>query len=156
MRLINYLENEKKREFTLTVKLDEHEWKKFDVRAFDIIGFHDKAKSSVNPRLIQNLIYEYFKLPDSLIAKMYDAKQLGRIARLVNIRRYCYYFIRTYTDLPFEEIGALYGQDHATVMHHVKKVADWLEVDATVMNEVEEIRELIIERVNPYHEESRD
>jgi len=152
MRVVNYTENDKKMEFTLTVRMDKHEWSKFDVRTFDVISFHDKAKSSVNPKLIQNIIYQHFGLNDTLIEKMHDARKLGRIRRLVDIRRYCYYFIRTYTNLPYEEIGALYDQDHATVMHHVKKVTGWLEVDSSVMNEVEEIREKIIERVNPYHE----
>lgn len=152
MRVVNYIEDNEKMEFTLTVRMDKHEWNKFDVRTFDVISFHDKAKSNVNPKLIQNIIYQHFGLNDTLIEKMHDAKNLGRIRRLVDIRRYCYYFIRTYTNLPYEEIGALYHQDHATVMHHFKKVTEWLDVDSSVMNEVEEIRMKIIERLNPHHE----
>lgn len=154
MRVVNYTENEEKMEFTMTVRLDSHEWRKFDVRTFDVIGFHDKAKSSINPKLIQDIIYKHFGLSDDIIERMHNARKMGRIRRLVDIRRYCYYFIRQYTDLPFEDIGALYGQDHATVMHHVIKVVNWLDVDSGVMREVEEIRKKIIERVNPYHDES--
>jgi len=156
MRVTKYSENEANMEFTMTVRMDAHEWKHFDVRAFDVIGFHDKARANVNPRLLQEIIYTHFDLNDTLIARMKDAKQVGRIHRFVNIRRYCYYFIRTYTNLPYEEIGELYGQDHATVMHHYKKVRGWLEVDATVMREVEEIREKIIARINPIHSDGEE
>ena len=152
MRVVNYIENEDKMEFTMTVRMTSQEWKKFDVRTFDVITFHDKAKSKVNPKLIQNIVYQHYGLPSSVIDRMEDANDMGRVKRLVDIRRYCYYFIRTYTNLSFSEIGDLYGQDHATVMHHVKKVTDWLEVDSSIMNEVEEIRIKIIERLNPYHE----
>jgi len=154
MRVTKYSENEEQMEFTMTVKMDKHEWKHFDVRAFDVVGFHDKAKASVNPKLVQEIIYSYFNLSDKMVESMKDAKEVGRIARFVNIRRYCYYFIRTYTKLTYEEIGELYGQDHATVMHHYKKVKGWLEVDSSIMREVEEMREEIINRINPHHEES--
>lgn len=152
MRVVNYLENDEKMEFTMTVKMDKHEWERFDVRTFDVISFHDKAKQSVNPKLIQNLIYGHFNLSDSIIAKMANANDMGRVRKLVDIRRYCYYFIRTYTNLPFEDIGALYGQDHSTVMHHYRKVCQWLEVDSVIMFEVEQMRKLIIERLNPHHD----
>jgi len=152
MRVTEYSENEEKREFTMTVKMDSHEWKHFDVRAFDVIGFHDKAKANVNPRLIQDIIYTHFQLSDGMIEKMADAREVGRIARFVSIRRYCYYFIRTYTNLPYEDIGELYGQDHATVMYHYKNVKGWLKLDPTVMREVEEIREKIVNRINPIHD----
>jgi len=154
MRIVNYAENTIDKEFTMTVKLDDHEWRNFDVRTFDVINFHDKMKTSVNPKLIQNIIYGYYNLSDSIIDRMADANDMGRIKRLVDIRRYCYYFIRTYTTLSFEEIGALYDQDHSTVMHHFKKVKQWLDVDSTVVREVEEIRNLIIDRVNPVHDEN--
>jgi chromosomal replication initiation ATPase DnaA len=156
MRVIGYTENAPEREFTLTVKLDIHEWAKFDIRTFDVISFHDKAKSALNPRLIQNLIYGHYELSDSLIERMSNANEMGRVRRLVDIRRYCYYFIRTYTTLSFEEIGALYGQDHSTVMHHYKKVTQWLDVDASVMKDVEDIRKLIVERINPLHEDNQE
>lgn len=142
MKLIAYKQNEEEREFTMTVKMTEEEWKDFDPRAFEVMGIIERYEldTYAEPEKIQEIIYDHFKLTDSMKKKMPNAKEVGRIARFVEIRRICYYFMREFTPLSYPSMGKLYGQDHATVMHHKKKIDGWVEVDPQYRDNMREIR----------------
>ena len=122
MRVISFKEDVDLRQVTFTIQLDHQEHHNFDVREFNPIDIVRTIKGGCNPKAIQEIIYDYFKLPQALQDKMKDAKECGRFGHLVKVRRLCYYFIRTYTEMTLEKIGDLYGQDHATVIHHCKYV----------------------------------
>lgn len=129
MRILKFEDDPQTMTISFTVQMDHYEYPGFKLQEFDPNYVIDKVKQTFNPRAIQEIIYNYFDLPVTLQEKMKDAEEMGRFGRLVRIRRLCYYFLRTYTDLTMEKLGELYGQDHSTVTYHVSKVKDQIEME---------------------------
>jgi len=149
MRITSYSENGLRKQINMTIQMSAREFEEFNLQNFEPLDIIKAVKSKYNPQAIQELIYEYFELSMSLQEKMRNAKEMGRAARLVYIRRLCYYFIRRYTDLPLRVIGELYGQDHATVMHHIRYVDDILEIKGKEMSaDVDDINRAIINQLS--------
>lgn len=148
MRIIKYDENDKLKQVTFTLQLDGVDWNRFNVQEFEPLDIIRSVKSKFNPGAIQEVVYEYFALPVALQDKMKDAKDMGRVSRLVSIRKLCYFFIRKYTDMSLADIGRLYGQDHATVLHHVRGVGNALEMkEKEITSHVDDINRIIINQL---------
>ena len=70
-----------------------------------------------------------------------DAKGIDRDTDLITARReYCYFACRL-TKKSLSKIGAEINKDHATVLHHKKKIEGWLDIPAYNLKEKLEIIE---------------
>ena len=83
------------------------------------------------------------------VAKYYhislkDLKGKKRVKSIVVPRQIAMYLSRELTDNSLPKIGADFGgKDHTTVIHAHEKIQQLLEKDATIQNEVSEIKNLL-------------
>ena len=80
---------------------------------------------------------------DYLNVKTEITKSKTRIFEVKKARFYYFYFARTMTEKGFKKIGNVVARNHATVIHGVSSVKDWIEYDKEFRSEIEEIKELI-------------
>ena len=149
MRIISFQDDVDKGIVTFTVKLNDYEKRNFDVKTFEPIDVIRQVRGNFNHKAIQEIVYDYFELPDTLREKMKDAKEVGRFRMMNKIRQLCYFFIRTYTDMTLQKMGELYGQHHATVIHHCRTVKGLLEMeDKEYITDVDNIGRMIHAQLN--------
>ena len=54
-------------------------------------------------------------------------------------RRVCIFLVRKYLKLTYEKTGSIFGLDHCTAIHHVRKFEDHYEFDKEFKTKVEPI-----------------
>lgn len=103
---------------------------------FDAPRMHSRK---IAPRDIIDHVNAYFKLkPGELIGK-------GRAARLNQARQIAMYLCRELTDLSLPQIGELFGgRAHTTVLHGCNKVAESIEIDPLVEQQVDALRRALV------------
>jgi len=68
----------------------------------------------------------------------------------VVLARYVYFYIcRSLTRCSYSKIGQSVNKDHATVLHGVRKMNDWLEIDKTVRALYDAVMD-VISKTKPY------
>lgn len=66
-----------------------------------------------------------------------ELKGKNRRAGLVNARRFLVYFLDRETGFTLEQKGKFINRDHATALHHQRKVKDWVNInDKQIMREI--------------------
>ena len=65
----------------------------------------------------------------------------NRRSDIIGARRMFYYIARNHLNITYKKIGNIFDQDHATVMYHERKLADFLEFDKSEMAIYESIKE---------------
>lgn len=90
--------------------------------------------------------------PNSIVAKTaqyysYKSSDLtgkSRKAPLVSARHVAMYLMKDELDMPFEQIGELFGgRDHTTVMHAVDKIGENVKGDIELAKQVADVRTLL-------------
>ncbi|MCQ3034870.1 MAG: chromosomal replication initiator protein DnaA [Bacilli bacterium] len=96
------------------------------------------TKSQLNQQKIINVVADYYSLtPSQLTAKT-------RTGEVVVPRQISMYLMRYMLDLPFSQIGLVFGgKDHSTVMHAVNKVETELKIDVNLQTAISEIKKLL-------------
>lgn len=71
---------------------------------------------------ILNRVFNYFELnPETAFMKT-------RKSEIVKARQYFYYFARKHTDYSFDYIAKYLRQDHATVLHAIRKINGFVKI----------------------------
>jgi len=65
----------------------------------------------------------------------------SRRADIISARRMFYYVARKHLKVTYDKIGSIFNQDHATVMYHERKLADFLEYDKSEMSVYQSIKQ---------------
>lgn len=68
-----------------------------------------------------------------------------RVENIRSVRQLSMYFLRRYTAMSLKRIGAIYGQDHTTVVHAVAKIKDLISIGDPVVSDIREIRCSLLE-----------
>ena len=77
----------------------------------------ERRTQRIRPSLVINKTAQYFEY------KTGDLTGKSRKAPITNARHIAMYLIKTELDIPYEQIGELFGgRDHTTVMHAVEKI----------------------------------
>jgi chromosomal replication initiator protein len=92
----------------------------------------------VRPQAVLQAVANYYNIPmTSLTGK-------GRDKDIVGPRQVAMYLMRDETEASLSMIGAeIGGRDHSTVVHGSDKIADQIETDNTLRQQVMELRELL-------------
>ena len=64
-------------------------------------------------------------------------QDIGRVCReheVVLARNIYFHVVRSRTSLSYAEIGRSVGKDHASVIHGVKRINEWMSYDKTVLS----------------------
>lgn len=70
-----------------------------------------------------------------------------RRAEVVGARRMFYYMARKHFDQTYKSIGKKFNQDHATVIFHEKKLADFLTFDKNEIRRYIKVRDMVFDEV---------
>ena len=91
--------------------------------------------STITPKEIINAVSFETKV------KLKDIRQDNRKKQIVQARHLIMYFLKTITNLPYEDIAHLLGKkDHTTVMHAVSKIINQIPKDESLRRRVEAIK----------------
>lgn len=58
------------------------------------------------------------------------------------------YYLFYHANMNTVQIGKLLNRDHTTVLHSLRKIKDWMQVDMAIREQVFELRHKIIENHN--------
>ena len=123
--------------------------------AFNIPFSLDNAKSSLNSIIskdkqvssasdsviiekVKTVVSSYFNV------SIRDIIGSSRKQEIVYVRMVTIYLLRSVLNLPLKKIGELLGgRDHATIAHAVDKIANLIETDSSVKQDIEDIKKKI-------------
>lgn len=90
-----------------------------------------------------NIIYRIQNIVCSVTEISYEEiKGKKRLKEIVFARHMMFYFTRKYTNMTYKQIALEFNRDHATVMHGVKAINDYLEMgiyNAEIINKVDDL-----------------
>lgn len=97
-----------------------------------------ESRISLTIEEIQRITCQYFNIPEDQV------RAKTRKQEVVQARQVAMYFCKKYTNHSLKTIGLHFGgRDHTTVIHAIKNVEDFVEVDPKYREMVEEIRNKI-------------
>ena len=140
MKVLKYSVNRKTNKIGILVELSDEEMTDWNMASLNTPEKLQKIiKSSTDYADVIEAVFKAFDMPIEMMDKVIDAKEVGRYAKLVEIRRACMANIRRYTDLTFASIASIFNVHHASVIHHCKSYHDLLEIKdkKTVMADIE-------------------
>jgi chromosomal replication initiator protein len=91
-----------------------------------------KAKECTPEQIIERVGAHYSVSSENIVGRSRE-KSIS-LARHVSM-----YLIRQLTDLTLDEVGKLFGKDHSTVIHSIRKIEDLLDDDLTLSDTVRDI-----------------
>ena len=114
---------------------------------------------TVNMELVRSITKEIIDsekayAPEYIIAKIADYYNVtpeevtgkGKTKNVANARQMATYMIRKLTGNTLEQIGAIMGRDHATVLHSIRKVENSLANDPSLNDDIRDITANITNR----------
>lgn len=72
-----------------------------------------------------------------------NIRQKTRVRHICEARQVTYYFLKKYSDMSLSSIAKLFNQNHATVLHAIKKISDLVLFDKKIRDEVSELNQII-------------
>jgi chromosomal replication initiator protein len=99
------------------------------------IGVFSKPEPELES--ILKVVCDYLNVQTDIV------KSKTRIFEVKKARFYYFYFARTITEKGFKKIGNVVTRNHATVIHGITTVKDWVVYDKEFKSEIEEIKELL-------------
>ena len=100
-----------------------------------LVQSSSQKTSTITPKEIINAVSFETKI------KLRDIRQDNRKKQIVLARHLIMYFLKTITNLPYEDIARLLGKkDHTTVMHAVSKIINQIPKDESLRRRVEAIK----------------
>lgn len=98
------------------------------------------AKREITVELITDIVAEHYGIH---AADILSSKKTRTIA---NPRQVCMYLCREYTNNSLKEIGEkLGGRDHTTVLHGCNKIAEDMQHDSSLKNNID----ILVKKINP-------
>lgn len=88
----------------------------------------------MNKEIIRNIVEEYYNL---------NLSTQTRKAEYVEARGMYYKILRDNTRLPLSKIGKELGKDHATVLHSLRNMIDWIKHDSQVRKDYDTINKRV-------------
>jgi len=85
----------------------------------------------MNKEMIKEIVDNYFEL---------DLKRNTRKRNYVEARAVFYKLCREFTKLSLEQIGQQVNKDHASVLHGIKSLNNWIEQDNRIKNNLRILR----------------
>jgi len=83
----------------------------------------------MNISIIEKIVYKTFNLTPQELRLRGSKGKMSHLKKFVVPRRIVYFFADEFLDLSLNETGKFYTQDHATVIHGVKKIRGYLTYD---------------------------
>jgi len=97
--------------------------------------------TSSREEILKAAVCKYYQITD----KQLHSK--NRCSEVVGARRMFYYIARRHFDKTYKAIGRRFNQDHATVMHHERKLAGFLTFDKEEMRRYIKVRDMVFDEV---------
>jgi hypothetical protein len=63
---------------------------------------------------------------------------------IVKVRQVSMFFLREFTRLSLNQIGGLFGRDHATVLHSIKQVHNHCDTEKDYREQINQVRCILI------------
>ena len=101
-----------------------------------LLDSKDKVREEVTSFII-DIVQLYYGLEDNYY------KQRSRKQELVLARQVAMYLIRQHTTQSLLSIGRKFGRDHATALHSIKKIKDYLWYHQEIKTQIKEIEQII-------------
>lgn len=89
---------------------------------------------------LQDLIIEKATRAYDLTPRLLYEKRKQRYRYLADCRHTIYYLLRKYTQMPLMEIGKLFDQNHATVLHGIRNIDTFCKNDKYFKQKVDAIQ----------------
>lgn len=102
-------------------------------------AFKHESGPKMNDTIIISTVCEYFKVT------LNQLKSVRRDRQIVFPRQLAMYYLYYYCNKSTVEIGRIFKKDHTTVVHSLRKVRGWMQVDQNIYDQVLELRSLIID-----------
>ncbi|MDR0819309.1 MAG: chromosomal replication initiator protein DnaA [Oscillospiraceae bacterium] len=91
-----------------------------------------KAKKYTPEQIIERVGLHYSIQPEQIVGP-------NRERNVLSARQVSMYLIRQLTDLTLFDNGKLFGRDHSTVIHAIKKIEDKIEIDPQLADTIRDI-----------------
>lgn len=102
--------------------------------AYDVLKNAFTTERTMTVERITECVCEYFRIPTEQL------KSRRKTAELVRARQIAMHLSRKHTSMSLKEIGLSFGgRDHSTVIHAINAVADGLQLDISLRNDVNSI-----------------
>ena len=87
---------------------------------------------------------KFYKLVSDTIQRGMDITPCSdRKAKNIRFRQFVYYYCYKYGKMSYSELGRLTGFDHATVIHAIRKLEGYIEIEPDTRKEVEHYKRLL-------------
>ena len=107
------------------------------VRIKNEIAYLNNIDKRINlPSKIKEAVYSYYEL-DNKVSHKYRKREY------VQARQICMYLMTKYTRLSSTAIGNLFDKDHATVLHAVKVINNYLDTEKNIQNDIDNIEQIL-------------
>jgi hypothetical protein len=107
-------------------------------KTFDLLLSNSKEKISVEiATFIIEVVQAYYNLDENYV-KTRIRKREYVLARQVSM-----YLIRNNTNLSLKAIGDIYSRDHATALHSIKQIKNYLCWDKEIKRDIKELEKII-------------
>lgn len=103
----------------------------------DYIDIHQKTKQQ-HVEFIKDIVASFYNISPR---EAFNTK--SRKSEVILVKHVAIYFIKKFVNLSAMNIGAHFDYDHATIIHALKKINNYLEWDKDFQNELNEISCLI-------------
>lgn len=102
---------------------------------------HERSKNRTeNIEAIIRIVYNYFDV------ELEQVKSKCRKREYINARQFAMFFIkREFNKVSLNKIGEIFGKHHATVLHAIRQVNNFLEFDPVTQRQVDELSKKIFE-----------
>lgn len=149
MRILDYKLDQKKSTVSMTVKLTSKELSTWSIRKIDsAIKAQAAVVNSIESEKIIKAVFEALDIPFSMFEKLSVAHEVGRFAKMVELRRACIYSLRVYGKMTYMGIADIFGLHHASAIHHSKRYMELLEMnDERTMYIDDEVMRLLNQEV---------
>lgn len=105
----------------------------------DLIKNNTKQKKTLSYKEVIKIISEFYKIDEESIYEKTRRKEV------IKPRQIIMYILREDFSISYPSIGEkLGGRDHTTVIHSCEKIKREIKVDDTLMNEIQQIRTMIV------------
>ena len=139
MRIAKYSENEDMLQINIQLSVSKTEFKKFNLQRIDLDEIVPMAQDFLDSETIIAIVCNYFNVSEFSIKKMRKSGKLLKQGHLVDVRRLCYHFMKTYTRMPLQSMGEVFNQGHSNVLYHLKCVDTWQHTDMELAGHLQKI-----------------
>ena len=129
MKIKQFKSNDETNEVEIILSLTDVEYQNFNItkyRRFDTIR-EDLSQIAESDMVIE-AVFRAFDYPLDMKDFILDAKESGRVKKVMDIRRAIIYNLRKFTPMTIVQISNIFNLNHSMTIHHSNKFQGFLDI----------------------------